>query len=135
MNQLAAAQDLLVDGAVVTAVMGLLSIVMGSMLDIVSTMFGARLRRLGAQAIGVSLFVLVSHLTLIAIFGPAPPLLLLVLIYGIVGLMLLQVTLNLLFGPGVGSRVIADLLSSLISGMVYVVTRPIAAFHRFMRRP
>lgn len=135
MHQFAAAQELLVHGAVTAAVAGLFCIVMGAMVDIVSTTFGARLRRLGAQSIGVSLFVLVSHLALISVFGSAPPLLVLVLIYGVVALMLLQASLNLLFGPGVGSRVIADLLSALISGAVYLVTSPIAAFRGWIKRP
>ena len=106
MHQFAAAQEVLVHGAVVIAVTGLLCIVIG-------LMFGARLRRLGARSIGVSLFVLVSHFILITMSGPAPPLFPLVLVYRVVALMLLQAALNLLFGPSVGSRVTADLLSAL----------------------
>lgn len=134
MTQIAAAQELLVQGAVAVAVAGLLCIVLGAMFDLISAGFGTRLRRLGAQAIGVCLFVLVAHLALIAVFGPSAPLASLIVIYAIVGLMLLQGALNLLFGPSVGSRVIATLLSSLVYGAIVMIARPFSALRDLFRK-
>ena len=130
-----AAQELLLHGAAATALAGLLSVVVGAMVDVVSKKVGARLRYFGTQSIRVSIFVLASHLALHAVLDSAPPMFVIAVMYGVVALMLLQTAINFLFGPGVGSRVIADLLSGLISGVISLAIIPIAAIRELMRRP
>ncbi len=80
--------------------------------------FAARLRRLGLQVIGGVLFVYIGHAVGVAVFGSSIPPSILYGVYGIVGLMLLQGVLNLLFGPVVGASVISKLLGGLILVML-----------------
>jgi hypothetical protein len=93
-------------------VLALIFIGFGVMLS--SSVFGARLKRLGLQIIGSLLFVYVVHAIAVIYFGNDVPELLIYGIYGIVGLLLLQSLVSLLFGPKVSSSLITKLLSTLI---------------------
>lgn len=126
---------LLVQSAVAVSVFGLLLLVISAMLDGASPGMGTRLRRLGAQGLGASFFVLISHLLMVELFGQNPPVLALIGVYGIVLLMLVQAFLNLFFGPGVGTRVTADLLSSLFHYSIRIIFLPVEAIRRAMQKP
>lgn len=85
--------------------------------------FGYRLQRLGLQLLGAILLVLLGHAIAIGTFGADVPVVVILLIYGVAGLLVLHPALNLFFGPKVGNAATTKLLTSLILlvlGVVFV---------------
>lgn len=89
--------------------LGFSMVVMGS-----APVFAYRVRRLGLQILGAVLVILAMHAVAVDVYDGRVPIAWLLVIYGIIGLMILQGLLNLLFGPNVGNSVVSRLLGTLI---------------------
>lgn len=113
-DQLISFQESLVHASLSIAGIGATLIAFGVIVSSTSPGFSYRISRLGKQTLAAVFFLLVIHALSIKIFAGDIPLSLLVGTYGIIGLMILQATLNLFFGPSVGNTVVSKLLSGII---------------------
>lgn len=104
--------------------LGILLIGFGFVVGGATPVLGYRIRRLGLQLIGACLIVLIVHAVLIEVYDVEVPLGALIMVYAVAGLLLLQGMLNLLFGPSVGNRVVASLISSLLLSLLALAVRP-----------
>jgi len=130
----AAARSELADLASALGMIALVVFGLGLMIGVPSPLLGAWLRRLAGRVIAVCAVALVAHILLIDQFGGSAPPLVVMLLYVVAALMLLQGLINLLFGPAVGSRVLADLLSSLLHGLVAILAAPVGLLRGLLRR-
>lgn len=117
-------QFALVSSLLHVAALGVALIGLGMILSTSAPTFGYRVKRLGLQTVGASMVVIGAHYILLEIYGPNIPPTLLVAFYAVVGILLLQSLLNLLFGPSVGRSVISTLLTSLVLVLVFAALQP-----------
>jgi hypothetical protein len=126
-------QTMLVSMIAEITALGLLFVGLGLAMSGASPVFGYRVKRLGLQVIGACLAILIAHAVLFEVYGADVPPCILVALYGLIALLLLQAFLNLVFGLAVGNRVVADVLTSLLLSIPYLLLRPFGLIRDLFR--
>lgn len=118
-------------GSILT--LGVTLIGLGLVTAAAAPVLGYRIKRLGIQIIAASLVLLIAHGALIGAFGAEVPVGVLVAGYGLIALLLLQALLNIVFGPDVGNRVVATLLTNLLMSLVRLFLLPFQLLRNLLR--
>lgn len=125
-------QMLMVSALTTLTALGVTILGLGLVVATTAPTFGHRMKRLGLQIVGACLAVIMSHAVLIEVYNQDIPPALIMGLYAVVGLLLLQGLLNLLFGPKVGNGVVASLLTALITSLILIAFRPLRSIVSYL---
>ncbi|WP_298570478.1 hypothetical protein [uncultured Aliiroseovarius sp.] len=106
------------------AAIGLIVLGIGVVLRAISNGFGLSVVTIGTRIIAHCIALLLLQFVFIQAFGSSIHPAILAIITILLVLFAVHWLINLLFGSEVGNRVIADLLSSLLHGLGFVLSKP-----------